>query len=59
MEIRAELEPGDLEMLGHVRRPLDTCSKGKTIDLFFQFESPVKLSEVCLLCRNQEPTTIS
>ena len=48
MEIRAQLESGDLEMLGHVGRPLGTPSKGMTADLFFQFESLVKLSEVCL-----------
>jgi hypothetical protein len=42
VEIRAKLESGDL---GHVGRPLDTPSK--TFDLFFQFESPVKMSEVC------------
>jgi hypothetical protein len=47
VEICAKLESGDLEMLGQVGRPLDTPSKGKTVDLFFQFESPVKLSEVC------------
>jgi hypothetical protein len=47
VEIRAKLESGDLEMLGHVGRPLGTPSKGKTIDFFFQFESLVKLSEVC------------
>ena len=47
VEIRAKLESGDLEMLGQVGRPLDTPSKGKTVNLFFQFESPVKLSEVC------------
>jgi hypothetical protein len=47
VEIRAKLESGDLEMLGQVGRPLDTRSKGKTFDLFLQFQSPVKLSEVC------------
>jgi hypothetical protein len=45
VEIRAKLESGDLEMLGQVRRPLDTPSK--TFDLFYQFESLVKMSEVC------------
>jgi hypothetical protein len=44
VEIRAKLESGDLEMLGQVG-PLDTPSK--TFDLFYQFESPVKMSEVC------------
>jgi hypothetical protein len=44
-EIRAKLESGDLDLLGRVGRPLDTPSK--TVDLFFQFENPVKLSEVC------------
>jgi hypothetical protein len=45
VEIRAKLGSGDLEMLGQVGRPLDTPSK--TFDLFYQFESPVKMSEVC------------
>jgi hypothetical protein len=35
------------QKLGQVGRPLNTPSKGKTFDLFFQFESPVELSEVC------------
>ena len=45
MEIRAKLESGDLEKLGQVGRPLGTPSK--TFDLFYQFESSVKMSEVC------------
>jgi hypothetical protein len=44
VEIRAKLESSDLEMLGQVRRPLDTS---KTFDLFYQFESLVKMSEIC------------
>jgi hypothetical protein len=35
VEIRAKLESGDLEMLGQVGRPLDTPSKGKTVDFVF------------------------
>jgi len=45
VEIRAKLESGDLEKLGQVGRPLGTPSK--TFDLFYQFESSVKMSEVC------------
>jgi hypothetical protein len=45
VEIHAKLESGDLDLLGRVGRPLDTPSK--TVDLFFQFENSVKLSEVC------------